>query len=650
MRLINLVLAFLLIGLVACNQANPATLKPLTQLTAQAVTVSPSPAALPSTQVTPTPSPTPPRLLSICLVNEPRSLFLYDAVSNSEKTVLQAIYDGPIDIKDFTALPVILQKMPSLADGDALFQSVSVNKGDLILDGNGNLTNLDEGALYRPSECSTYTCTQTYSGDNPVQMDQLVVRFKLLPGLQWSDGAPLTAADSVYSFEVARSLSPAALPEQVSHTSAYKALDDLTVEWMGVPGFVDGLYQAKFFSPLLQHVWATIPVNELATNEVSSKKPIGWGAYVIDEWVPGDHISLHANPLYFRASEGLPNFDHLVYRFVADSNEALSAVLAGECDLVDEAAGLKAQSESLLQLRDKGSISLEFQTATAWDLLEFDVSPLNQDRPAFFASKEVRQAVALCVDRQALVDSLSAGQMHVADEYVPPNHPLYNADARHYGFDQQAASKLLTAAGWLDNDGDPSTPRIAQAVKGIPDGTSFTVQYLTSDDDQHQAAAQLIQADLKQCGIQANIDAQPMQQFLAPGPDGPVFGRQFDLAQFGWITAVEPPCSLYLSGEIPGPYPDRPKGWGGMNASGYSNPQYDQACLDAIYSLPDVPQHQQKHAEAQAIFAEDLPALPLYWQYHLIVGRPDLCGLPQLAASGIALSGIELFNYGEGCQ
>ena len=90
-----------------------------------------------------------------------------------------------------------------------------------------------------------------------------------------------------------------------------------------------------------------------------------------------------------------------------------------------------------------------------------------------------------------------------------------------------------------------------------------------------------------QCGIQLEILSQPAEQYLAAGPDGPVFGRQFDLAQFAWMTAVEPPCSLYLTNEIPGPYPDYPKGWGGVNASGYSNAQYDQACLDALYSLAD---------------------------------------------------------------
>lgn len=649
MRLFKLVWAPLLIGLAACNQVNSSTLAAPSQQVAQAGTPVQSQAPTAPSVAAASPTPAPARLLTVCLVNEPRSLFLYDAVSSSEKSVLAAIYDGPIDNQNFTPKPVLLQKMPSLADGDALVQSIPVSKGDLIVDAQGNLTNLDEGVLYRPSGCTGPACAQPYTGTDPVQMDQLVVRFKLLDGIQWSDGTPLTAADSVYSYEVALSLFPAALPDQVSRTSSYTALDDLTVEWTGIPGFMDGQYQNKFFSPLPQHAWASIPVNELSQNEVSSKKPLGWGAYVIDEWVPGDHITLHSNPLYFLASEGLPHFENLVYRFVADYNEALSAVLAGECDVVDPTAGLETQTTELTQLSEKGSLSLVFQPDSAWELLEFNITPIDAGRPAFFATKEVRQAVALCIDRQALVEALSGGRLQVADAYIPADHPLYNPDTKHYSFEPQAAADQLAAAGWLDQDNEPSTPRIANGVQGIADGTSFAVQYLTLDDAEHQAAAQLIQADLKQCGVQVNISLQPAQKLLASGPDGPVFGRQFDIAQFAWVTAEEPPCSLYLSGETPGPYPEYPKGWGGVNASGYSNPAYDQACLEAIYSLPDNPQHKQFYAETQALFAEDLPALPLYWHYHVVVGRPDLCGIPQQSAVESVFSSLELFNYGESC-
>lgn len=645
MHLKNLAIAILLLSLAACSRGGSQPISTPLQ--------GAGPTAVNSTQSrvieTPTPTIMPTRLLSICLIREPRSLFLYNALSASEQSVLAAIYDGPIDVKKYTPKPVILVDIPSLDGGSALLAPVPVSLGDLIVDAQGNLANLEEGVVYRPSGCNEQACNQVFTGTESVQIDQLVLNFKLLPGLQWSDGKPLTSADSVYSYEVARGLYPSALPDLVNRTASYTSLDEQTVEWVGIPGYVDGLYQTKFFSPLPQHAWSGIPVGELPGAEASSRKPLGWGAYVIDEWIAGDHITLHANPLYFRAGEGLPYFDDLVFRFVADSREAQSAILAGECDLVDQAQGQDADTASWFDLRDEGSVSLVFQTATAWDVLEFGVDPLAEDRPPYFASAQVRQAVAMCIDRQALVAQLSGGQMQVADLYVHPLHPLYNPQARQYVFDPAAAADLLNTSGWVDHDNAPSTPRTAQGVAGIADGTPFVVQYLVPNDEEHQQVARLVQANLEQCGIQADIAALPVEQFLAAGPDGPIFGRQFDLAQFAWMGSVEPPCSLYLTSEISGQYPDSPKGWGGVNASGYSNPQYDQACLDALFSLAGTDLHVEKHALAQSIFAEDLPALPFYWHYKLFASRPDMCGLPAELVTESIFTDLELFDYGEHC-
>jgi peptide/nickel transport system substrate-binding protein len=422
------------------------------------------------------------------------------------------------------------------------------------------------------------------------------------------------------------------------------------VEWVGLPGYLDGQYHDKFFTPLPEHAWSALKAAELQSVEASSRTPLGWGPYVIDEWTAGDHISLHRNPNYFRALEGLPHFDHLVYRFVADSEEALQALLAGECDLVDQTAMLDVHRERLLELQEAGSLTAIFQTATAWELIALGIDPIDENRVSFFASGEVRQAIAGCIDRQALAEALFGSQALAAVSYVPPSHPLYNAQASASTFDPVGAASRLEALGWLENDSDPSTPRVAQGVAGLPDGTPFAVSYLVSADDERQQAAQLLKEYLTQCGVQLNIVTQTFQEYLAAGPEGPVFGRNFDMAHFAWSTSVEPPCYLFLSSEIPGPYPQYLKGWGGVNASGYSSAAYDQACKNALYSLPDTPEHREAHNQAQSIFAEDLPAIPLYWRFKVVVTRPDMCGVALDPSSTIALSKIEEIDYAEGCQ
>lgn len=604
----------------------------------------------PTSTFTATPSPVPPRLITICMGHEPSSLFLYGDASIAARSVRQAIYDGPFDVIGFVLSPVIMEKVPKLADGDVTVEPVSVQPGSLIVDGNGELLNLGEGVFYRPAGCNDIACALTYSGQEPVQMDQLAVRFKLRPGMQWSDGAPLTADDSRFSFEVAKSFYPRARADLIVHTASYQALDQVTVEWRAVPGHSDAGYTSNFFLPLPRHAWGNLPPEELLTAENSSRMPIGWGPYVIDEWTPGDHISLSRNPNYFRAGEGLPAFDRLVFRFVADGDESLAALSAGECDYLDETLGLESQSSQLSDLQQAGNLALAFGTGAAWEHADFGISPLDSaSQPALFGAKETRQAIAMCIDRQGLAEELFFGGSEVPNSYVPSAHPLFYPNVKRYEFDPQAASALFDSVGWLDHDADPVTARLSQGVPGVPDGTPLAFAFLTTDEDEKRQAARIVKESLAECGVQVEVSTLSWETLFAPGPEGPVFGRNFAMAQFGWISALEPPCFLYTSQEIPGPYPQFPKGWGGANASGYINPEYDRVCRLAISTLPDAPEHQAAHHQAQAIFAEDLPAIPLYARLKLVAMRSDMCGVVMDPSTQSSLVNLENFDYGESC-
>jgi len=644
----NLLVVMLLAGLVACTQ------KPSSTVDALPITATP-PTGQPikdAPELTPTATllPAPERLLTICLGREPASLFYYDATSMAARDVLAAIYDGPVDIRDYTTHPVILQKLPSLKDGDALLRPVQVEAGDLIIDSSGNPVILEVGVEFRPSGCTESTCTQSYSDDQPVTMDQLILRFTLLPGILWSDGTPLTSSDSVYSYELAHSLYPAAQPELITRTQSYRVLDEYSVEWNGLPGYQDGIYHTKFFTPLPQHAWHTYSIEEIRTAEASTRKPLGWGAYILDEWIAGDHISLHKNPLYFRAGENLPYFDNLVFRFVGSSDEALDALQAGECDFVDQTAMLGSAPPRLLELQQEGQIQSFYMNDAGWEQITFGINTIDSLRVRFFAIKEVRQAVAMCIDREELIADTPSSEQLLTDLYIPASHPLYNPQVRHYDFDLQAAAALLESVGWHDLDNDPATPRVAQGVSGVPDGTPFEVEYLVSDDGKTRSDGLAIQKMLQGCGIYTKVINQQPQEYLASGPDGPVFGRVFDLAQFAWVGAYEPACYLYLSDEIPGPYPEFTKGWGGGNASGYTNPEFDQACENALFSLSDSAQHLPEHFKAQDIFSEELPALPLYIHFNVSVARPDLCNYSSKSAIDSPLWNLERLDYGNGCS
>jgi len=230
--------------------------------------------------------------------------------------------------------------------------------------------------------------------------------------------------------------------------------------------------------------------------------------------------------------------------------------------------------------------------------------------------------------------------------FVPPSHPLYQAEARGYAHDPQAGAALLEAAGYVDADGNPETPRVARGVPGVPDGTPLAFTYQTLGGGERQQAALLIRDWLAQCGIEVDLQLVEPGTLFAPGPDGPLFGRRFDMAQFSWPASLEPACFLYTSTEIPGPYPQFPKGWGGANNTAFSNPAFDRACQRARLSLPDTPDHAAAHREAQAIFAEELPAIPLYVHLSWAAMRADLCGIELQVPVENPLWNLETWDYG----
>jgi len=243
--------------------------------------------------VTATPEPTaepteaPARTLVVCIGQEPDTLYSYGGNMLAASQVYEAIYDGPIDNRTFDYQAVIIEKMPSLADGDAVIQSIEVNPGDPMVDDAANPATLAAGVKYRPSGCNASDCAVEYTdGAGAVMMDQLVVTFKMLPGLLWSDGTPMTAQDSVYAYNLALDPETPIAKYTQERTTSYEAIDDVTNVWTGMPGYMDSTYFVNFWAPRPEHVWGQYTAAELLEAEESSRAPMGWGPYDqrMDHW------------------------------------------------------------------------------------------------------------------------------------------------------------------------------------------------------------------------------------------------------------------------------------------------------------------------------------------------------------------------------
>jgi peptide/nickel transport system substrate-binding protein len=352
--------------------------------------------------------------------------------------------------------------------------------------------------------------------------------------------------------------------------------------------------------------------------------PLGWGPYILKGWTPGDRIVAERNPDYFRADEGLPFFDRLVFRFAgADVERNLTDLQAGRCDLLTLDTYLDAQLARVLELEEAGALELYANPGRVWEHLDFGINPSpDVDRPDYFEDARMRQAVAHCVDRQRLVDQVHGGLTIVPHAYIPPAHPLSaQADLPEYPFDPELGMGLLEAMGWRDYDGDGV--REAHGVEGIPDGARLQFSYETTTSQQRAQIAGLIAEDLATCGIVVTVVQTPPSEFFAETPFAPLYGRRFDLVQFAWFTGSIPPCDLFLSDGL------RSEAGAGADqgATGYTNPAYDVACRAAMAALPGTEDYTVHHLEALRIFARDLPVLSLAMRPYLSAARPELLGL-----------------------
>ncbi len=611
----------------------------------------------PASTVTPTPQPQ--KTLVVCIGQEPESLYLYGNSSLSMWSVLEAIYDGPIDTINYEPSPVILKELPALGKNGVTLQTAPVTAGDAVANIEGDIVALEKGVKVFSDGCTSPDCAVEWDGETDLNLTQMVVKFSLLEGIKWSDGQPLTAEDSVFSYTISADPATVVTKTNINRTYSYVALDENTVEWIGQPGYLTQNPSAFFWIPLPRHILENLSAEQMKSNELTARKPIGWGAYQIDEWVANDHIRLVKNPNYFRSGEGLPYYDVLVYRFINAVPDAdISPVVTGECDIIDTSVALETQIKSIRELELAGKLKAYFGMGPEWEGLNFGIKPASYDdaynpyvdRQDFFGDVRVRQAFAYCIDRESIVSNILLSQSTIPDTYLTASHPYTGSDLKSYTHDTALGNQLLEEAGWVDDDGDPSTPRVAQGIDNVAQGTEFNINYYLTESALHKSTAEIVVNSLAECGIKVTPTYLSVQDMYASGPNGKVFGRSFDLAELAWSTGRQPPCFLYSTSEIP----TQKNNWlgtkyGGVNITGYSNEEYDAACSSALTSGLNTELFKSSNQRMQEILAEELPVLPLFYHIKAMVSRPDLCGLELDVTSRSSLKSIENLSTSSTC-
>jgi peptide/nickel transport system substrate-binding protein len=575
--------------------------------------------------------------LVVCMADEPEDLFLWGATQSAAKrTVLYALYgwgaatEGIASHRGFAYQPALLAKLPSLADGDARLRDVTVLPGSPVVD-----PDTGSRVLYRGS---------------PTPMPQLVVFFRLRQDVRWSDGTPVTARDSVFAFQVARDPNSGyGRRHLVDRTASYVAVDDYTVEWTGLPGYLPPTYFLNFFGPLPQHVLKNLTPSEIAISDFA-RRPLSYGPFAVEEWLPGHRLALSRNVFYWKARKGLPALRRLIFRFPVSPDLALSEVLNGNCDIATPDAVTPDQLPAILAAQEQGTLQVAIAPDTSWEQIAFNLQPAD-GRPPLGGQRALRQAIAYGFNRQAAADRVWSGQGLVKNTLVLPGHPAYPAEGlATYDYDPDRARGLLEEAGWSDANRDgireahgvrfvvQQTPELTRTV-AITDGLPLSLTLLiTVDDPLRHQVAEMFQQDMRAIGVGIRLETLPPRDLFADGPEGPLFGRRFDLAEFAWVPppVAGPLGDLFLCDAIP----SKGNAWQGNNATGYCDPAFDEAVRRARRAA-DQTTRVGYWRQAQGILSRALPSIPLFPYLKIVIARPDIVGLRPEASEPGALYNID---------
>jgi peptide/nickel transport system substrate-binding protein len=597
------------------------------------------------------------RTLTICLGYEPESLYLYAARSQAARDVLQAIYDGPFDYTDGETQPVILQSLPEIA-----YTQVAAQAGLKVVDTQGQVVSLQAGARVFPSGCRQADCAITWDGVSVLQLDQPRATYRLLGGLTWSDGQPLTAADSLYSYQIASDPATPGNKAALEQTESYRMLDETTLQWTGLPGLVTDTYTDYFWQPLPQHAWGKYSAAELLTVDASARRPLGWGAYVLDEWKAGEYIRLVKNPHYFRADEGLPKFDTLIFKvtdsygdtnlanlkfdrkpyaqFKFDLGEYQGEIDQNGCDLISSTVDMSDQFDVLHILLQYFSdpavkVSAAPQGRAAW--LLFNRREDANGEKALFDNRSMRQAAAACLERGELAETVFHNLVQTPDAFTFDGRGGAQIPNAALAPDPARGNALLEENGWRAGE-----PRTASGITGLPNGTPLAIHYLVENDAGSLAAAQQVKASLTECGFQVNIIAVAPQVYWNQEAAQSIFQGNWDLAQVNWIVPADHPCPLVESADIS----KAENQSAGLNFSGLADARVDELCRQWA-ETPLAADRQTLIKEMESILNQDLAIIPLYTYNNLLVSRDDFCAFQSGRLSD--LSGIESFDYGTDC-
>jgi peptide/nickel transport system substrate-binding protein len=452
--------------------------------------------------------------------------------------------------------------------------------------------------------------------------DGTVYTFTLRDDFTWSDGTPVTSADVVYTWNAilagTENIVDTPLTFLVDSIASVEAPDANTVVVTFTTAECTALNYAASLAPVPSHV---LPADLTLLNDdpFNLAPSVSGGPFVFGEIRPSELVSLLPNQAYPDASLGFVSPEGFIYKQVPDQTVVVEQFLAGETNVIDNApVNRRSDIDAAVAAGDRQDFRFP---GTAWDYLALnlgdpnnpqngadeDGNPIPQGNHPLFGDVRVRQAIALAVDVDAIVQAALFGEGDRMTSFIIPASWAYNTELPPIAVNLEAAGALLDEAGFIDDDSDPSTPRVAQGAMYAPDGTPlrFTL-FSNQGNSRREAVGTLVQDQLSQIGIQVDFQTIDFNTQLDI-----MDSQTFDAFILGWRNGYpdDPDATQLFTpvGDVVG---------GGSNDVSYYNAEFVELNSMAKNALGtngcDVEVRREMYWRMQEIFQNDLPYIPLF--------------------------------------
>ena len=410
--------------------------------------------------------------------------------------------------------------------------------------------------------------------------DPQTIIFTLRPDLTFSDGTPLTSEDVVFTYETI--LDPDFnAPQRALYTpiESVEAIDERTVQFnLSSP-----------YAPLLAYLDMGIVSKAAVESGVDiNREPIGAGPMKLVAWDSGSSIRLEANESYWG---GAPEIDAVTLQIIGDNSSRAQAFEAGDLDVIQP----PLSPQDIERLKNDERFGNVIMAGLGVTYLNFNVSdPLLSD-------PEMRQAFAMLVDQDTIVNQIYQGVDEVAHSVLMPGSWAYSDAISHPAFDPAGAVEKFAELGWTDTNNDGVLDK---------DGKPLKVILSTHREDPNRVqSVEYLQAVFQSAGVQAEVQISDWPSFST----NYVQKGQHQIALLGWLNLVDPDRLLYANLTSNG----------STNWGGYSNPEVD-ALLEEGRSSLDQADRIAAYQAAAEILAQDLPYYIISAQGYQLFYAKDL--------------------------